>query len=454
MNGKASSASSLVFFLFLQAAYSQERFPATNDPIPEGWGEEIFDPNYNFPTVKPGLDATPWTGIDFRTEPERYLQAVLDYIFEGMDTNSWDGASNTVRQWYHAPWMHEGKNGREFIHGLTRERSSRKGELGTGQTKCYQNWAVSLTNPMGGYTYGRVWGDSSRPPDPRNASFDIGTVFAKLLFTQAPAEEVPLLAGAPTWKANVHNPEVVGDNCPGNEMRLPQVLRLLQFDVAVRHDVSEAPTGWVYGTFIYDGRTANANPWKNLKPAGLMWGNDPDLSDAEAADGVMPTESLVLSDFGLGRSFGRGGRMNGPVDNPDSACLSCHMTAQYVSIAEMVPYRTDPQTTVDCWFRNLAVDEPFGREPRSGFDCGDQPARATVSTGTSLQLALGLRAYAIAKEVELPTMPGEISIPADPVSQNNALIKWLSQPPAIRATAIDNPISDHGLLSQPITRGD
>jgi hypothetical protein len=37
------------------------------------------------------------------------------------------------------------------------------------------------------------------------------------------------------------------------------------------------------------------------------------------------------------------GRLNGPVDNPQSACLSCHGTAQSPVVSPMVPPGVDTQ---------------------------------------------------------------------------------------------------------------
>jgi hypothetical protein len=59
------------------------------------------------------------------------------------------------------------------------------------------------------------------------------------------------------------------------------------------------------------------------------------------------------------------GRLNGPVDNPRSACLSCHATAQIESRSPMVP---PASVTVDArmrWFRNVRAGRPFDSGERS-----------------------------------------------------------------------------------------
>jgi hypothetical protein len=173
-------------------------------------------------------------------------------------------------------------------------------------------------------------------------------------------------------------------------------VRLLQLDLAVRVPIGtgqgESPTGWVFGTYVYDGSLSEPNPWKRLRPVGLMWGNDPSLTDEDVAGGVKPSESLVNAIPGFSRHFGRGGRMNGPVDNSASACLSCHMTAQYppVSGVPMAPVDNKPWSLTGCWFRNLKPTDVFG-VPQDG-DCNAGQA-GQKSLDFSLQAAVALRNY-------------------------------------------------------------
>ncbi|MGP9819814.1 hypothetical protein ACTZWW_07345 [Salinarimonas sp. NSM] len=386
------------------AASADEPFPVTQDPVPPDWSGPVFDPSFDFPAQAPADTTRPWDRISFREQPEAFLQAVLDYAYDGMDRETWDGATNEVRRWYHAPWLHTGRKGREFVRGLTRERSSRLGdpgepnELGELQSRCYQNWAVSLADPAAGWVFGRVWGDGTRDPRPQAARFPVGATFVKLLFTEAPADELALLVGAPEWTANIHVPVAGSTECPPfGTVRAPQTLRLLQFDVAVRVPETDdptiprdgTPTGWVYGTFVYDGSMPDADPWRRLRPIGLMWGNDPGSTDGAAGE-RKPLESIILSKAGFDRDFGRGGRMNGPVDNPDSACLSCHQTAQYPAGARVLPPFGATPAQVACWFRNLEPGEAFGDEPGPDGRCGVGMDRF-VSMDTSLQLALGLQ---------------------------------------------------------------
>ncbi len=328
------------------------------------------------------------------------MAAVLAYVLEGQNREDWRLEKNRVRRWYHVPWMGPGATGREFIHGLTRERDFAAGELGAGQTRCRQNWAVALYNPAGGATLGRIWNGVARgrAPDLSHLPFPGGTVVAKLVFTEAAASDWAALAGAPEIEANIHVRASANDAvCPmaSASVRAPQRLRLIQIDLAIREPNATYKTGWVFGSYVYDGRKAGADPWSKFEPIGLMWGNDPYLSDADAASGKKPGESIIFTDLGLGHALGRGGRMNGLVDERSSACSSCHMAAQWPTAAHMIP----PATWSDakCWFRNLDARYPFGLEPNASTKCADlSKTSAMVPLDFSLQLAIGLRNWSLA----------------------------------------------------------
>ena len=84
--------------------------------------------------------------------------------------------------------------------------------------------------------------------------------------------------------------------------------------------------------------------------------------------------------------LGWNGRLNGPVDNPMSSCISCHMTAEYPQVSQMNP-TFDPSLNAKPgdavwmrWFSNLNGGTPF--------DATDpvDPSRKPGSTDFSLQL--------------------------------------------------------------------
>lgn len=409
LNPVSGSAAVLTAFTLLATSAAQPQ-PAGSldemekpDPIYSG---PVFKPSYEFPTSI-ATEAHPWEAIDFRAQPEQYMEAVLAYVLQGQDKNRWDVASNPIRKWYHMPWMGPGAKGREYVSGLTSERRSRPKELGPDQLKCRQNWAVGFYNPVGGVSLGKVWGpvraSATGVPDLSGVPFGAGTVVAKALYTQADVTEVPLLAGAPTIQARIVKDDTPNDlTCPTDTIggqpapRAEATLRLLQLDLAVR-DARAGAAGWVFGTFIFDGRISGTDPWAKLRPVGLMWGNDPTLTDALAAAGTKPQEGIFLSNFGLNRNFGRGGRVNGPVDNPDSSCLSCHSTAQAPSTTRtMAPGATVAWSLAQCFFRNLPANVAFGEEP-TDTSCG-KVASGEKSLDYSLQLAVGVRNHGLALE--------------------------------------------------------
>lgn len=248
-------------------------------PLPAGWHGHIFQVSQNYPADL-HKDIEPWMAFDPVSQPAQYIGAVLAYFYEGnlrsdIET-SFEPRLNTVRGWYTAPWQDFGTNGREPIHGLTRERVSQPFELDPHQSHIWNNYAVGFYNAPGGFTIGRVWANHGRPNAPLEF-FPNGTVAAKLLFTTASVVDVPYLRGAPAWNAFVYAD--LHDLAPKpNSPRAIIQVHLLQIDVAVKDPRVAATTGWVFGTFVYGGGPGGraGKGWTNVSSVGLMWGNDPD----------------------------------------------------------------------------------------------------------------------------------------------------------------------------------
>jgi hypothetical protein len=211
-----------------------------------------------------------------------------------------------------------------------------------------------------------------------------GTVGAKLLFTTATVADVPYLQGSPEWNAFIYTD--VNGNPPGpapNPPRGKVVVRLLQIDIAVKD--KRSPTGWVFGTFVYGGGpapgTTPGSGWTNVSPVGLMWGNDP-----EALAGGGPIKESWINPKVSMPHIGYMGRLNGPVDNKVSSCLSCHSTAQDPSsTAPMIPPNSNPATLAR-WFRNIPSGQPF-----------TPPAQAL---DYSLQVSLGIKNFLEQKKLK------------------------------------------------------
>lgn len=333
---------------------------AVND-APEGWDGPIFKLSHDYPkeAPTPPIAGYPWESIDYKTQPGEYCQAVLDYARVDLEVIDWDPTKMENPNWFHAPWMSEGPptgNGREFIHGMTKERSSRIGELSPDQTNNYiANYAVGLYNDVGGYTFGRVWADPGKPAlADKQPIFNNGTMAIKLLYTAAdpavPGDGVPYLKNSKEWQANIA-PYQSND-------RVPETLRLLQVDIAVRDQRNDSVTGWLLGTFCYNGDKPGDTPFDRLAPVGLMWGDSPGFTPKDATDGKKPSEQWINADVGTYQHLGWATRLNGPVDNPQSSCMSCHGGgAETPVLSSMLP----PSGATDAeklkWFVNVKAGE-------------------------------------------------------------------------------------------------
>jgi hypothetical protein len=381
---------------FLVQSMQAGTFPDCREKPAAGWTGPVFQLSQEYPINLPAPEAYPWLKFDFRTEWRQYMKAVLDYCIEGNEEVDWVVQKNTKRHWYHAPWLHWGRNGREFIHGLTYERVAQPGELAQSQVSTFQNWAVGVYNAPGGYTIGRVWRDPNAP-DSNGVLFPEGTVSIKLLFTSATIDEVPYLKGSKEWDANTYDTVVIPTNPQGR--RRIQKLRLLQIDIAVRDKRADTTTGWVFGTFTFNGQTPGKSLWDHIVPVGLMWGNDPGITVQMTRTGTTLKETIINPSPELPfQHLGWAGRLNGPVDNPVSSCISCHSTAQWRAASPLVPPRTtipdSPQWLT--WFRNVKAGEPF--------------TPGAKSLDFSLQLAAGIQNF-YEYEDQTKTKGGTITTP-------------------------------------------
>ncbi|KAF8425340.1 hypothetical protein EV426DRAFT_532203 [Tirmania nivea] len=356
------------------------------------------------PSGDPIPDA-PWLehGTDFRRFPAAYCALIKGYCLEGNVENDFVVQNNKaqrpplycvesffllmwqIRQWYHAPWMHWSKKGREPLNGLTSELATPPGVIAANQKRYIQNWACGFYNTPGAAVFGKMWRDPNDPDWSGDVKFPLGTCVFKILLTDATEEEIMTLKGAPTMKGVIAPPGPTPDNAPDPTTRndFHTDLRLLQVDFAVRDD--RAPIGWVFGAFMYDGRKLNENPWDRLIPVGLMWGNSPELTQNEFEKGNKPTEQWLNPDAqklmdilgGTKPSLGWNGRMNGPVDNFISACASCHSLAQKTGESRLV-FKPPPVQLADGrwvpqndastmqWFRNTPAGMPFTLGATSG----------------------------------------------------------------------------------------
>jgi hypothetical protein len=298
---------------------------------------------------------------------------VRKYIYDGMLPANWVPQDNKLVKWVHVPWMTASPQAREFTHGLTQERPVTGPELSVKAGYTIQNYAIGFYNDVGAYTMGQVWANP-RDPSPKLSQFAEGMVVVKILFTSATAEDWDLtkpsdwiLDGAPAWVANVLPTTLPPPATPAAGPGLRNV-RLLQMDIAVRDDDAKA-TGWVFGTFAYNKSAPGANAWEKMVPVGLMSGNDPKAEPPPfqancAAPTTTPLTESVISDLAPAYAkshLGCQGRLNGPVDNPVSSCMSCHSTSQTPESASMITPKTGcTPAQARVWFQNLKGSQAFG----------------------------------------------------------------------------------------------
>jgi hypothetical protein len=362
--------------------------------------------NYQGPWFQPNLieeahtgipqGTRPWRSFDPRQESQRlgYLIALRNYAFAShpvrsltpqltADADYFDAAGGTVPQnqreqrWYPAPRMVYGNPSapgtREAAYGMTLERTTGDDEL-AGNTVEFRNYAVAYYDARGARTYARVWDASTPGRDTADVSqmrVTAGGFVYKLLFSAARPSDFPqdILAGslAVDILPNASGPAVN--------------VRLLQIDVAVK-DARAGATGWYFATYAYD-RTATGSPWRKMVPLGLTWGNDPGGPPLQESWINPAAPAFAKAHLGVD------GRLNGPVDNRVSACMSCHSTAQAPSLANMVPPASGPcAASRPSWFRNLPGGQPFGRFDPEGSVCETALDSVTLAAADySLQLA-------------------------------------------------------------------
>ena len=384
MNKALLSIMPLALVSVLQAA-----FPDAQNPPPPGWTGPVFKLSQAYPAKRPALEPISkrtWTKFDFKdpADAPKYMQAVLDYCMAGNTANNFaDVSTNSIRKWYHAPWLDTTPSGREFIHGMTKERPSRVGELGAAQTAQHDNWAVGFYNPRGGYTIGQVWKDAAHP-DPRKAIFSSHTVTCKLLFTTTPLAEAPFLEGSLEWEGDINR---ASSNGPRPK------LHLLQLDVAVKDPRANPTIGWVFGTFQYEkDASTSANWWEHMVPVGLMWGSDVENLKADKPT----TQEWINTARGQKLHLGRKDLvLNGPIDNPLGSCTACHGFAQIarvsnpaISIPASPPSLTANSAALDRYFTNIKAATALSPD--------------YVSVDFSLQLQLGISRAINAGKASLP----------------------------------------------------
>ena len=354
--------------------------------------------------------------MPFEKHAMDYAITVRDYVFK----NNIDPTNNALsfnfgelrgqdREWFHMPWQHWGKLGREGFHGLTREGPLKKNQLGRLQNTASFSYAVGFYNKQAGYAVGRVWKDRQGPDLTYivKNGFPTGSIFAKFLFTTLDETQVPYLKNPVEWNAYVYRCDAMASDtktkCSAHD-RVTTTVRLLQMDIMVKDPRATKSNGWVFVTFVYNGgsnadqsayKNKNEKLWAHLQPVGVMWGNDP--GNTTNYSNPMPTKTIInhkLKETVINpaqtlppQHLGWNGRLNGPADSPQSSCMSCHSTAQFPAVSQILPIMVKPKLTPGSsmwmrWFRN------FTPQQYRGFNPGE-----ALPTDFSLQLSQSIRNF-------------------------------------------------------------
>lgn len=134
---------------------------------PVGWTGRIWQIRNDYPKptnmepavtvashLPPGSRAAaepeaPWLSLDFRSNPLAYCVVIKNYCWEGNVENGFVVQNNPIRDWYHAPWLHWGDEGREPLNGLTWERPKPIREISRTRNPQLQLWACGYYNRIG-----------------------------------------------------------------------------------------------------------------------------------------------------------------------------------------------------------------------------------------------------------------------------------------------------------------
>ncbi len=303
----------------------------------------------------------PWKGLRIDT-PEGQLafsRMMRDYIYEGMVNNGGSPESvlypekNSKRYWCNMPWLNVGDNGRETIHGLTKERPLNPSPiypLPAGAVSPLGNdWGIGFYNAPGCLGIQKVFGSKNAPLYPPKytpsnwngnmAYFPDGTVAVKFLFTTAgsvAAHPFPALDGTHILQAHASHATLdPATHRLIDSGRNMMPVRLVQIDVAVKDSTligaHKDLDYWVMTTYYYDQKFKTDWPsqvknvpegFLRMRPQGLQVGlGKPTPGNKVGDSSVFPGST----------QNGLDGRLNGPADNPKGSCLGCHATAGQVN---------------------------------------------------------------------------------------------------------------------------
>jgi hypothetical protein len=179
------------------------------------------------------------------------------------------------------------------------------------------------------------------------------------------------------------------------------MVHLIQIDLAVVD--LRSPTRWVYSTLVYyyDETKKDATVFERLHPLGVQWGSDPDSFPAVAVKNPLVQSinaPLPHAPKSVYEHYGCSKRLAGPVDNPDSSCITCHAgaftampgvpDAQGKTIPSIFVQAGScdqgPTAANTAYFANYPYPAPYP----------DPKYKDAIPLDTSLQLAVAFAQYA------------------------------------------------------------
>ncbi|ESX86264.1 hypothetical protein X754_28865 [Mesorhizobium sp. LNJC403B00] len=294
--------------------------------------------------------------------------------------------------WWMSEWMDYDKLGRESLMGLTKELAPLKRQLSMKSEAGSQVWAVNFYNEPGAVALHQVFADPCLPVVPQKLMFLEGSVAIKFLFTDANlgkfSGQIDYLNEGPIYHAHIDRE---GTGWPADTTgRVTRDVNLLQLDISVR-DSNASETGWVFGTFVWMGPKKGDGLFDNLMPAVLIWANDKDVTTKAIKESwINPSVASTLSGWAERPFLGFLGRGNGPADNRNSSCISCHAAARLplasVGIARPGKNPVDLNDAaavsahVKLWFQNI--------KPGEVFEPNDPPAVAALDYSLQIRAAI------------------------------------------------------------------
>ena len=353
-----------------------------------------FKGSYDYPSDSiPG--SQPWIpplgGKSINVEnAEGYISIVKDEIAADMinllsDSQEKDTPviwNPSAEHWYNEPWLSKLRDG---IHGTYVGSPCMATALfpRSGLKAPFTTYVLVFYNDIAARSLQRVWGDDPLSPNLQSKAvqFDEGSIIVKAAFTTATATDWEPMTGALTW--DIYTQQTI---CPDNKLADKASVfpvNFFQFDIIVKDSTAAPKTSWVFSTLTYD-KDIPADPslspteqiWEKMGILGVMWGNDPDVTDPTATleeNWINPKAPVYATE-----TLGWRGRLSGPndgsVQNPPyytckgngcdpvkpcadaslctlvevpgpniavSSCMSCHGAAQFAMTSFLLPSPTD-----------------------------------------------------------------------------------------------------------------